>query len=225
MFVGIVAFGFLIEWCDHLAKATAGVSTRDLSRVVALVVLMHAVLAPLLLPVRALTLAGVDVAMANVDDSLPRDPALSDQQLVIVDAPDVLMSVHVMLRRASLGDVLPDSIRVLSMANAVDEVTRDDPRTLTLRLRHGLHRRPIDRLLHSRRYPRPSETSFAWRGLKQRSWRSIPTARRASGFNSTIRWSTPRFRWVIWQGARYESFVPPPVVETLSIRGGVPTEP
>ena len=225
VFVGIGAFGFLIEWCDHLAKATAGGSTRGLSRVVALVVLMHAVLAPLLLPVRALTLAGVDVAMANVDDSLPRDPALRDQQLVIVDAPDVLMSVYVMLRRASLGDVLPDSIRVLSMANAVDEVTRDDPRTLTLHLRHGLHRRPIDRLLHSRRYPHQVGDVVRLEGFEATVLevdRDGPTRIRFR-FDDPL--EHPRLRWVIWQGARYETFVPPPVGQTLSIRAGVPTEP
>jgi len=135
------------------------------------------------------------------------------------------MSVYVMLRRASLGDVLPDSIRVLSMANAVDEVTRDDPRTLTLRLRHGLHRRPIDCLLHSRRYPRPVGDVVRLEGFEATVLEVDLDGSTRIRFQFDDPLEHSRFRWVIWEGARYESFVPPPVGETLSMRGGVPTEP
>ena len=143
-FVGVGGMGLLARaWWDVRRRWTArpeGWSLWQGTRGTAWVVIlaMHLVAAPMLLP----SVLSQQKALFGVFDqvvaSLPQDDALAEQQLILVHAPSSFLVGYGGLRRASLGEVLPQRWRALASTIHDVEVYRPDEHTLELRPQGGL---------------------------------------------------------------------------------------
>lgn len=209
--IGAAAFvaqflGFLVDVCVPACRWRTAART-----LAAFWLLIHGVLAPIAFPLRAYVFTLVDRAMAQVSASLPGDTALKSQQLVIVNSPDPLMSVYVMLRRASVGDPLPASVRILSITDALVQVQRDDAHTLTLRFSQGLLKRPFDRMFRSRRLSFEEGDVVTLNGFRAEVLAVDASGPTSVRFQFARPLEDPSLRWVTWQGRAYVPFVPPPV--------------
>jgi hypothetical protein len=179
--------------------------------------LTHAVVAPVLLPVRSLVITFIERTTAAASQSLPADEAFSSQQLVIVNTPDPFVSMYVLLRRASLAEPVPASVRILAMTDGTVSVTRTDDRTLVLRSESGMVRRPADLMLRSRDARFQVGDVVTLEGFQAEVLAVDDDGPTQVRFQFARPLDDPALRWVAWRGQRYEPFEPPPVGETIRI--------
>lgn len=135
-FVGLGAAGLLAEFLSAGPKPTAKTwETWGNSGLTGLMVALHLIVAPALLPVMAFgpkLLGGLEIGLDNTIASLPADPALAQQTAVIVFAPNFADSGYIGLLRPELG--LPSPARVRALATGFGPVTvrRSDAQTLVV---------------------------------------------------------------------------------------------
>ncbi len=143
MFVGVGAMGLLARaWLDvRLRLASSGAAERRGSwRRWAMTgwLGVHLLLAPLLL----WTVVGQQKAFFEIFDravaSLPSDPALQDQELILVNAPSAFVVGYGFLTWATDGHAMPSRMRLLVSSIHSVEVQRPDEQTLIIRPAGGL---------------------------------------------------------------------------------------
>ncbi len=153
MVPGIAAFGLLALWARRVAAPHPSLLLRVAAVTGALV---HLVLAPLLVPVRGLTLATMLTGLVSRGSaSFPDDPKIAQQTLVILSAPDSLLPTGMVVMRLLSGRPIPKVVRVLSSSAATPiTVTRVGASVLELRAEGGMMRDPFvgalrDEMLHA----------------------------------------------------------------------------
>jgi hypothetical protein len=119
----------------------------------AMLVVCRLALAPLLLPLAALSLAALDRATLGVDDSLPKDAAVSGRTVIVTNAPDPLGLSYLPLRREVLNEARPAQLYWLSAAQASLRVERLAPNVLRVSARDGLFSSELERGARSARTP------------------------------------------------------------------------
>ncbi len=136
VFVGLGAAPALSMLLTALADSPA---LGRWSRVVAgTLVVFNLGLAPLLLPLKSLTILGMSIAMPSPDASIPRDPALVSHKTLVIpwlafEAP--LWFTWSM--RDAQGIARPTQTRILAASYGDVTMTRTDPFTLRLQPRDG----------------------------------------------------------------------------------------
>jgi hypothetical protein len=152
--------------------------------------------------------------MSRIDATLPRDKALGNQTLVVVNTPDFSLSFYLLIRRAALQERRPEFIRFLSISDQSIVVERDDEQSLTLRWEDGLFARPMDRMFRGRRFPFEVGETFGLTGFEARIM-----AITDDGRPSTVRFrfatplEDPSLRWVSWGKSGFQPFNLPSVGE------------
>lgn len=216
-----------------LAQALGeGGRVRGTARVVALVlalplVVIHGVLAPLALP-RAV--AGLQPVLEQHQRaavaSLPGDPALARQHLVIVNAPPTFVSSTLWLWR--WGDpehALPQSLRVLGATQGPVIVQRPDEHTLVLQPVGGYLGDPFTANARGRAHPFVVGARVAlagWAVTIEGVAHDRPTVVRVR-FDVPLH--DPSLRWVVWQRDRFVPFSLPAVGRSQAIPGGPAASP
>ena len=181
----------------------------------ALLLLSHAVLAPLTMGLYLDIHKTSAVNMQRALDSLPRDIAISSQTLVVVNPPDYTYCVGTISPfLVAAGDSAPPRVRALSAGSGDVEVTRVDARTLEVRLPQGLFPSSFSR------YYRSAEVGFS---LGDRHTLSDMTSEvrelNADGDPALIRYrfTVPlehdSLRWLRWRDGVYEPWSPPSIGE------------
>ncbi len=106
--------------------------------------------APLLLPLRCLTMQRYEARLAVAKESafsLVHPPA---RQLVLLDAPDYYFSTMMLLTRMAVPDPIPEHTLCVAGTLHGVRVRRVDPNAIEVRPERGFLARPLDRLYRSR---------------------------------------------------------------------------
>jgi len=136
LFVGLGAAPALAMLLAALAGSPA--PRRGPRAVASALVLFNLVLAPLLLPLKSLTILGMSVAMPSPDADIPRDPAIVSHKTLVIpwlafEAP--LWFTWSM--RDAQGVAKPAQTRILATSLGDVTVTRTDPFTLRVQPSDG----------------------------------------------------------------------------------------
>jgi len=221
-FVGVGSMALLASFVHDLAThgKSRPVWLRGPAWIVAGLLLgTHLLIAPLSSP---LILAYQDRVQQGLDRafaSVPDDPALADQDLILVNPPDHTYTVGAIpaVRRVNGGPV-PRRMRALSVGSSPIRVTRIDEHTLELHIAYGLFSTPISR------YFRERSQGFAAGEIYEIADLEIEVVDLTEdGDPRTLRYrfrvplEDPSLRWLRWQDRRYEPFAPPPVGESIDL--------
>ncbi len=198
--------------------------TRALPVVLSLPLLVvHAGLAPLAVPgkVAALPRELEDLQRVGVE-SLPDDPALTRQDLMVVNSPPTFVGAYMWLMRWDSERALPKRMRVLGSTFAPVIVQRPDPNTLVLQPVGGYFGDPFSAIVRGRAHPFSVGDRIeldGWTVEIQAVMQGRPTS-------VLMRLDTPledpSLRWVTWRGDRFEPFVLPAVGKVSAIPGRPP---
>lgn len=139
LFAGLGGFGLVAQMLtatrDHLAKPI-----RVLAAIVGgLFIFLHLVVAPLFLPLRAYATGKMLEGYTNrAIQSVPGEGVINDKMLVVIDAPDSVISNTVIAAKVNAHNTLPKAFRVLSTAvQGTLKLRRIDEKTLSLVMSAG----------------------------------------------------------------------------------------
>jgi hypothetical protein len=100
-------------------------------------VLLHLVVAPLLLPIRALGMGVLGSALDRAEASLPRTPDIAQRTVIVLDAPFDLMCSYVQPSRQARGVPRPAHMYWLAVASSELELRVLDRHSLQMRPQSG----------------------------------------------------------------------------------------
>lgn len=185
---------------------------------------VHVVLAPLALP-RAV--AGLSPALEEHQraavDGLPDDPALSQQDLVLVNAPPTFVSSTLwLLRWGDERHALPRRLRVLGSTFAPVVVQRPDVHTLVLQPVGGYLGDPFTANARGRAHPFAAGDRVVLDGWTVEVTGIAQGRPTVVGVRFDVPLEDPSLRWVVWRGDRFVPFSVPPVGRSVAIPGGPP---
>jgi hypothetical protein len=133
-------FAQLVEGAFAGARAPGSRTWRWATRgFVALLLPVHLLLAPLSFSPSIAVMSSLTAATDAAVRSLPADPALAVQELIVVNAPDYIYFVNPLLTLRQLAGLpLPRQVRALACGLSPVAVTRHDARSVDVRLDRGL---------------------------------------------------------------------------------------
>lgn len=227
IWVGIGAFALMARFLTRFAEATGpqeDATRRPLpARALAgFFVVVHLLLAPLAMPIRAAWPMGPPFLLDQLRPSEPMDPSIAGEDLIVVNPPEAFLMLESALMWAADGDPLPRRIRVLMSSRLQPvEVYRPDERTLVLRPEAGFLRGLADRLLRGPDRPLRLGERIELAGMTVEITEMRPDGRPAeAAFRFAVPLEDPSLRWLQWRDGRYVPFVPPPVGDRVKLPGG-----
>jgi hypothetical protein len=150
-FTGIGGMGFLACLIDRLLtvgrEAVKSVRTRLSLAAGALLVLLHVVLSPPALALRARSMVSVERLVRRTDDSLPKQASVRDKTIVVVNSPGDPFFGYLLISRSSRGEARPKHLRWLSTGLTAVQLTRLDERTLRVAPEGGFLQFTVDQML------------------------------------------------------------------------------
>lgn len=202
LIVGLGGFGL----CAVVIGARATLARPGRALVVLLLVL-HAVVAPLLLPLRCLSVRLVGAVAVRASRSVPTAPT----PVAMVNAPDALTMLQAISVRASAGYPLPTGLRLLGASAREVHVRRPDANTLVVRS-EGYLEGPIGELLRGQGHPfRLGERIDlgAWTVTILALTPDQRPLEVEARFPHPL--ETPSLSWMIFDGAGPRPWTPPPI--------------
>lgn len=188
-----------------------------------LFVLVHAVLAPIVLPFRAGMPLGPKSLMDQILVNTPMDSAVERQDVVLVNAPVALATVYVSILRTLDDQPVPRCTRALSASWSPVELSRPDERTLVVRPDWGYLSSPLDTLARGLGHPMHLGQRVELTGLTIEVTALTDDGRPAE---ATCRFAVPledpSLRWLRWKDGAFIPFVPPGVGETVRLPAAIP---
>lgn len=144
LFSGLGGFGLVASFLSASREALGRPARLLVGGVSALFVLLHIVVAPLVLPLRAFgTGSMLNDYSERAIGSLPPGDVMAGRTLVVVSAPDSVIVNMAMAGRINRGSAYPETMRVLATATqGALEVTRVDERTIGVTLSTGYWQEP-----------------------------------------------------------------------------------
>lgn len=224
IFVGVGAMGLVACFIRAPEVAPGVTSTSRVRRVsVSLwlygLVLTHVVIAPLVLPIRSLTMKTVGDSMRRADDSVP-SVDIEDKTVVAVNPPADTYLAFVPIMRASMARPAPRRVRWLAVGQTDVAVTRESTTTLRVTPAGGYMAMASEQLV------RDPDNAFA---IGQRVALAGVTvevvALTDDGRPASTRWTfdrpleDPGFVWLQWSDdpIGFAPYVPPPVGVTTTV--------
>ena len=223
-FVGLGSMGLLARLVYALLAEPSLLPATRWWRVpacggVALLLIVHLVLAPLLARLGLEFDKRVSTRMLSAIASVPNDSVIAQQDLILVNPPDFVYSVGAISAvREVAGLPVPRRMRALAGAPTAMEITRSDPRSVRVHLDDGLFNVPMTRYyrapeLHFTRGKRVELTGFTVEiaGLN------------AAGdpnelvFHFAVPLEDPSLRWLAWRDGVYVPWKPPALGESTRL--------
>lgn len=178
-------------------------------------------LGPLLLPLKSLSTLGLAYGLARIDESLPRDPAITAKTLVVVSIASEGGPYAVANYRDAQGIPQPGRTRLLATTFGELSVTRLDAVTLRLRPAGGFLAHDLHRLVRG-----PSRPFRAGDRVELSDLTATVTEISGDGRPLTVEFrfhaplESPEWLWMRGQGLGLVEWTPPRVGETVVVPAG-----
>jgi hypothetical protein len=227
VFIGLGAMAlvaqYLVRVGDFMQRTAEAASRRFSVRVVAwLLIAVHLIIAPLVLPVRTAWFAGPRWLHDQLRPSQPMDPSIAAEDLVFVNPPEAFFLMETPLIWAAEGHPMPRHMRILcsSYLRPV-EVYRPDARTLVVRPDAGFLSGLVDPLFRSPDRPLSLGQRIELTGMTVEITALMPDRHPAeAAFRFSVPLEDASLRWLQWRDGRYVPFVPPAIGQHLVLPGG-----
>ncbi|MGC1676008.1 MAG: hypothetical protein WA740_00635 [Candidatus Binataceae bacterium] len=222
-FVGLGSMGLLAQLTQAaFARVSAVPASRIWTRFAqaAVIVLLplHLLAAPPLGLMRMKYQDKVSARMLRAIASVPNDPAIASQTLVLVNPPEHIYLVTAISTVKQLeGLPSPRRIRALS-AGAALEITRVDPRSLRVRFPSGFFPSTFSRFIRS-----PNDHFSIGQQVELPGFSVVVEALDAQGDPEQVlyKFSVPledsSLRWMRWHDGVYVPWTPPAIGETVTL--------
>ena len=128
-------------------------SQRPVKAAAALLAVLHLVLGPVLLPLRARAVALIDTRLRMADASIPATDAITRQTLVLVNPPIDPFAGYFPIYRAALGRPAPRYFRWLATGVSALDIERVGANALRVRPAGGYLASSSQRMLRNLRHP------------------------------------------------------------------------
>jgi hypothetical protein len=225
LFIGIGAMGLSAQFLKGVATDIGDWSSRRPIRVAlmllaAMFVARHAVAAPVSLALRAGAPCGPQWFIDRLYMKEPLDPAVQNQDLVVVNAPTLFyLMMSTPLIWASENAPMPRHIRVLSTSffQPVD-VRRLDETTLSVRPQSGFLAWTDDKLCRAEQPPFRVGQQVKLTGMTAKILAVMTDGRPAEvAFRFDVPLEDASLRWLQWKGGAFVPFKPPPVARGITL--------
>lgn len=224
MFVGLGGMGLAAQFVVEVFRSTEWLPRSRVWRagVRALawaLVVTHGVIGPLGLAFGTVSTRMIGESEKAAVDTVPDDPEIADQDLVIVNAPDYLIYVaHIPALKYFAGKPYAPRMRALAPTPMPLSVARVDDRTLDIRMDGGLFAGPLSWLFRDSEHrlrtgDRIELTDMTVTVLDASPKGDVLAAR----FEFGVPLEDDSLRWVRWDDGGYIPFTPPPVGRTLEL--------
>ncbi len=222
-FVGIGAAGLLAQFWQFVFAAEDTPSNsrwRVPTKAVAwCLVAVHAVIAPIALPLQAANPLGPRWVETRLYVGTALGSSLGDRTVVIVNAPSPVHASYLILRRELDGESVPQHTRVLAPAIPSVTIRRLDGRTLAIRPRGGYLRWPLDQVFRSERRRFALGEQVRLTGMTVTISSLTADGRPAEAtFRFDVPLESPSLVWLCFRGDGFEPFTPPAVGQETEIR-------
>jgi hypothetical protein len=174
-------------------------------------VLLHLVVAPLWLPLRALAPADVTHLVASVDRAVGDAPGIEQKTVVLVNPPSDYVG-YVPTVRAAIGRARPAALRWLATGASAVTVERVDATTLRVRPDEGFLWLASERMQRSLAHPMPVGHEVDLGDPLIRVTQSLPDGRPAeilARFDAAL--EDPRYAFHAWSERGAHPFAPPAI--------------
>lgn len=194
-----------------LGELVAGARRLGVALLAPPLALLHAGVAPVLLPFRTLRMTEIHRDMIRASDSAYAQVRAKDERLIAVNSPDYYFCK--MLRELRWTRGHPDAPPLLCLAGTLApvRVTRLDPNALEVRPQRGFLDAPFNRTYRSRSQPMSvGESVFV--GTAQVVVTAVDDggAPTAAQFRFIYPLESDKLRFVVWDGGEYRAWTPPP---------------
>ena len=223
-FVGIGAFGLLAQFWAFVFEGSDNAFSNPWWRIPAralawLFVGVHAVWAPLALPLRASSPMGPWWVENRMYVNAPLGPEITKKTLVIVNAPSPAHAGYLVFRLGGIGKPVPRHTRVLAPAIPSVRMRRLDEHTLEIKPKRGYLDLALDKVFRSERRPLAMGEQVRLTGMTARVTALTTDSRPAvATFRFDEPLESPSFVWLCFRGTGFEPFVLPAVGQETEIR-------
>lgn len=226
MFVGIGAMGLVAQFIYIVFGKTEGQQKRSFWRIPALglasiFILVHLIISPLALPVRAATMMPKKFAdKLMLTEAL--DESVINQDLIIVNPPITFLMLQSPMVWESNNQPMPRHLRILtsSLFQPV-KIYRPDAKTLVIRPTHGFYVHVLDALFRNKQNPFSVGDRVELTGMTVEI-REITNDGRATeaAFIFSVALEDPSLRWLQHKDGAFVPFTPPAIGQRVVLPGG-----
>ncbi|MDR3637029.1 MAG: hypothetical protein P4L84_24710 [Isosphaeraceae bacterium] len=222
-FAGIGAAGLLAQFWAFVFTAEDA-PTNPFWRVPAkavawFLVAVHAVIAPIALPLRAGNPLGPWWVEKRLYIRTDLEPSLEERTVAVVNAPSPMHANYLILRRELEGQSIPRHVRVLAPAMPAVTIRRLDEQTLAIRPQGGYLRWVLDRVFRSERRGFAVGEQVKLTGMTVTITSLTADGRPAEAtFRFDVPLESPSLVWLCFRGNGFEAFTPPAVGKEVEIR-------
>jgi hypothetical protein len=216
---GIVA-AFLTSWLERVGGRPARRSWRvGAGAIGSVFLILHLLLAPLVLPWVALSMARLQQALITRPAlSLPDQAAVSPSTVVLIDPPLATLSLYYSFARAEAGRPIPLPMHTLASARHPLTITRSGDRSLDLSCAGGLLQSSLDQLFRGPSQPMRVGERIALRGMTVEILDVAGWQPSGARFTFSVPLSDPSLRLLRWQGGRWAPYTPPALGQTEALQ-------
>jgi len=224
MLVGIGGMGLLGAFLGGIADRAPWFAEGPRSRlalraVAGVLVVLHLVVSPIMLPANAYSMHYVGKIVDVGNESLPQDAEVTEDHLVIMNATGDIMYAMLPMLRSALGQPVPRSMWVLYSGNREIVVHRPTERVLELTVADGWMEYPWSFFFCRL----PESAMSAGQTVETDGMRVTVLAVNREGrpVHARFEFDHPleneSYRWYSWQDRAYRPFTLPRVGETTTI--------
>lgn len=220
IFVGVGGMGLLALLFQRSLLDGGGQWLRRIATKASVAVLVgiHIVLAPLLLPARSYTVSTLRDIQERVDSSIPSDSSITERTVVIVSSPVEPLHAYIQCTRAAKRIPRPRALRALSAGQTGLSLFRSDERTLVVGAALGFIPNASETMARSRSDGFYVGETVELEGMSARVNETTEDGRPARvtfTFNQSL--ENPGLLWLTWGRDRLVPFSPPAVGESVDV--------
>jgi hypothetical protein len=215
-FVGIGGMGLLALLLVRLFdRSTATFAGRVFGSAL---IFVHVVVAA---PMQLIMNAGISTLeplYANAPRSLPDDPSLASQRLVVVNPSNEFYGQYTLIVRLFDGKPAPESLLMLAPGTSSLVIERVGARELTVEASNGWMSSPFDNVYRGADRIVPENYRVSLTGVSIRVVSALPDGRpNKVAFTFDDELEHPSLRWVRFEDSRYVPFDLPAIGESVSL--------
>lgn len=210
---------FLTGFFDHSSWLPHSRSWKKIATfVVVLLIFVHLIVAPIILPFAVYSPTFLQNAVDRLFVDLPAEPAILDQDFIIINAPMPYFACFLPIMRLLEKKPAPKHTRIL--ASALDDLTieRPDEKTLIITSSDGFLNSPMDNLFRGKSYPMKLNQNIQLTGMTI-TVLSLTDDNRPKTIKCrfAVSLDDQSLQWFFFENMTLKPFKPPLVGETLRL--------